>query len=82
MPSTTSTNLGTGSGSLTNMTIGINIENGDVAANTEGEKPKVRRKSSKKKRMSSHQAALKKTMGETPTKESYRDLTSALDKFK
>ncbi|GMH92965.1 hypothetical protein TrVE_jg7750 [Triparma verrucosa] len=82
MPSTTSTNLGTGSGSLTNMTIGINIENGDGAANTEGEKPKLRRKSSKKKRMSSHQAALKKTMGETPTKESYRDLTSALDKFK
>ncbi|GMI12582.1 hypothetical protein TrLO_g12999 [Triparma laevis f. longispina] len=81
MPSSTAS-----SGSPTNMTIGIKIEDGSGGMDMEkieGEKPKMmRRKSSKKKRMSSHQAALKKTMGETPTQESYRDLTSALDRFK
>lgn len=54
----------------------------EEAATKEARKKSGARRSTKKRSGSSHQAALRKTMAETPTQESYKDLTSVLNKFK
>ena len=65
---------------------GMNVFGGESkiedAAAKETRKKSEAHRSTKKRSGSSHQVALRKTMAETPTQESYRDLTAALEKFK